>query len=574
MSRVTALLLALLGACAQHAPRPILATDVAEGRRGASLSAYLGQPDANATVCDLNARGPHVAAVSAKVRDDLVEGLSKGRIAPPLWRQCMDAISRSADGETNAALFDVVRAALAKHRLDSVASRYAAAYVADMEPVRGVRNGHPVTVATLDELLRSEDDSTLAQYANRLPDSSLRVEARRRVIRLRIAASPYAQVRENAAAVEQMLMNTGMNGVDMDAHPLVRGWIDDGFRTARVVLVRQDVERQTSTLVGAFDDDGVVSVLPELSLRGAMHLELQGIERPITLCARPQALDPSPCVLATEVRLGNPMAYLEADGTIRFVERIAAGEAFRLAAQQARFVVPVIVHGQQLAALDWGLRFVTPNDFVLAGVGSGGSGPDLQIRLDVLAANRLSYTVGRGSRPYLAIVERDRWRDFDVVSLGADGSSGLDGSNGRDGFSGLSGTNASCPSFAARDGGRGEDGAAGEDGGPGGNGGDGGSVLVEIHATGAQATELLPLVQSTIASRGGRGGAGGAGGRGGRGGSGGSGGLGTTCFDVDGHTTFLPAGSTGLSGNEGRSGTTGISGSNGRDGRVTVRIVP
>jgi hypothetical protein len=369
-------------------------------------------------------------------------------------------------------------------------------------------------------------------------------------------------------------MSTGVNRVAIDDHPIVRGSIDDAVRTARVVLVRQDVEHQSSTLVGSYEDDSVVSVLPQLSLRGALQLELQGIDRPVTLCAPPQALDPSPCVLATEVSLGNPMAYPEADGTIRFVERITAAEALRLASQQERFVVPVVVHGQQLTALDWALRFVTPNEFVLASGSVGGNGPDLRIRLDVLAASRLSYTVSLGSQRYIAIVERAHWRDFDVLSRGGGGASGMAGSNGHDGFSGQSGTNAICPSSAGTTGGRGEDGSAGGDGGPGGNGGDGGRVLVEIHATGAQADELVALVRWTVASRGGYGGSGGSGGTRGRGGSGGPGGMGATCFDAEGHTTSLPGGSSGFSGSDGRSGNTGISGSSGRDGAVTVRVVP
>jgi len=573
MSRRAGLFLALLGACAHHTPRPILASDVVEGRRGATLSAYLGQRDANATICDLKARGPHLAAVSARVRDDLMKGLIEGRIPPLIWSECVDAVLRSADRETNVALFDVVRDALARQRLDSVARRYATAYVAAMEPVGGLRNSQPIDISTLDELFRAGDDSTLKQYAARLPDSSLRVEARRHAIRLHIAQSPYSFVRERSADVERILMTTGVNRVAIDEHPLRRGWIDDAVRTSRMVLVRQDVERHTSTLVGSYDDDSVVSVLPQLSLRGTLHLELQGIDRSVTLCAPPEALDPSPCVPATEVSLGNPMAYLEADGSIRFVERITAGDAFRLAAQQERFVVPVVVHGQQLTALDWALRFVTPNELVLAGGSAGRNGPDLGVRLDVLAAHRLSYTVSEGSRQYIAIVEHPHWRDFDVLSRGAGGASGTDGSRGRDGFSGLPGTNASCPSSAGTDGGRGEDGSAGGDGGPGGNGGDGGNVLVEIHATGAQADELLSLVRWTIASRGGHGGAGGTGGTGGRGGSGGSGGMSATCFDAEGHTTFLSGGSQGLSGNDGRSGMAGMSGSAGRDGVVTVRVV-
>jgi hypothetical protein len=502
-----------------------------------------------------------------------MKGLIEGRIPPLLWSDCVDAVLRSADRETNVALFDVVRDALARHQLDSVARRYATAYVAEMEPVRGLRNGQPIDIATLDELFRAGDDSTLKQYAARLPDSFLRVEARRRAIRLHIAQSPYSSVRERSADVERMLMTTGVNRVTIAEHPLTRGWIDDAIRTSRMVLVRQDVERRTSTLVGSYDDDSVVSVLPQLSLRGTLHLELQGIDHPVTLCAPPEALDPSPCVPATEVSLGNPMAYLEGDGSIRFVERITAGESFRLAAQQERFVVPVVVYGQQLTALDWALRFVTPNELVLAGESSGRNGPDLHVRLDVLAAHRLSYTVSDGSRQYIAIVERPYWRDFDVLSQGAGGASGTNGSNGRDGFSGLPGTNASCPSSAGTSGGRGEDGSAGEDGGPGGNGGNGGNVLVEIHAAGEQADELLSLVRWTVASRGGHGGAGGTGGTGGRGGSGGSGGMSATCFDAEGHTTFLAGGSQGLSGNDGRSGMQGMSGFSGRDGVVTVRVV-
>jgi len=573
MSREAALLVVFLGACAHHTATPILASDVAEGKRGASLSAYLAQRDANATVCDLKARGPHIAVVNAAVRNDLMKGLSDRRIPPPLWRQCVDAIVRSADRETNAALFDEVRLALAKHRLDSLAIRYVTAYVAAMEPIRGLRNGQPVDVVTLDELFRARDDSTLKQYADRLPDSSLRIEARRRAIRLRMAQSPYAWVRDNAATVEQSLMNSGVDRVRIEDHPLVGGAIDDAVRTARVVLVRQDVEHQTSTLVGSYDDDSVVSVLPQLSLRGALHLQLQGVDQPVTLCPPPEALDPSPCLLATEVSLGNPMAYLEADGTIRFVERITSGETARLAAQQERFVVPVVVHGQQLTALDWALRFVTPNELVLAGGSSGGHGPDLRIRLDVLAANRLSYTVSRGSRQYVAIVERPHWRDFDVLSEGGGGAAGMDGSNGRDGFSGTPGTNAICPSSPGANGGRGEDGTPGGDGGPGGHGGDGGNVLVKIHATGALASELVSLAHWTVASRGGHGGSGGSGGLGGRGGSGGSGGMGATCFDAEGHSTSLSGGSSGFSGSDGRNGMTGTSGASGRNGIVTVRVI-
>jgi hypothetical protein len=47
-------------------------------------------------------------------------------------------------------------------------------------------------------------------------------------------------------------------------------------------------------------------------------------------------------------------------------ERLAASEVVALAASGQRLVVPIIVRGQQLTALDRRLRFETPNDFVLA----------------------------------------------------------------------------------------------------------------------------------------------------------------------------------------------------------------
>jgi hypothetical protein len=278
-------------------------------------------------------------------------------------------------------------------------------------------------------------------------------------------------------------------------------------------------------------------------------------------------------VPARDITLNNPLAYLEPDGAIRFVERITAAEAFRLATREERFVVPVTVNGQQLAALDWALRFQTPNELVLGGDASGANGPDLRVRLDPLAGNRVSYSVSRGSREYIAIVEFGQRRNFDVLTRGAPGSTGMDGSSGRDGLSGTPGTSAICPSFAGGNGGRGEDGSNGQDGGAGAKGGDGGNVLVEIHATVGQADPLRSLVRWTVASRGGTGGSGGAGGTGGRGGSGGPGGLGTVCIDADGNATSLPGGSQGFSGLDGRNGLPGMSGSSGRDGKVTVRVI-
>jgi hypothetical protein len=615
------LILLAIAACARM-PRPVTATQLAERSTGRTLSTYLGQRDASAAVCDLNARGPHLAVVDADVRQGLMDGLRSGRIDPALWRQCAARLIRSTDAESGAVLLDAVarsyretilntrierdqvtrqqlsalqtvlvdeavdvrphpraaadllqalRAAQQKKRLGPIAQQYATAMIADVETSEGLRGGRPVDIAELDELLRARDDSALRRYASRLPDSSLRSEARHRVIRLRIEESPREAVHANAAAIEERLMRLGVNPIAIAEHAVLRGTLDESL-LARRVVVRQDLDRQTAILVGAVDDEDSVSVLPQVILKGALHLDLDGVDGAVTLCDSPEALDPDPCVPASAVTLDSRLAYLERDGTLRFVDHLTSREALTVAASGDRLVVPVMVSGQRVATIEWELRFETPNELVFGGGGLGSPGPDLRLRLEVLTGGRLSYVVSRGSRQYIAIVERNHAKDFDVISRGGAGERGRDGSSGHDGQSGLPGTSASCPSFAAGNGARGDDGGAGGDGEAGGSGGNGGDVVVDIAARGAAADELVALLRRTVTSRGGAGGPGGSGGKGGRGGAGGSGGAGTTCVDTDGKTTFLPAGQQGFSGTDGRSGFDGLSGSAGRDGRVTVHV--
>jgi hypothetical protein len=611
----------LLGACARRLPVPITASQLAERSNGPALSAYLGQRDASAAVCDLETGGPHLATLDADVRRALMDGLRDGRIAPGLWSECAGRLVRSGDAASGALLLDAaarsygevivdpriesdpvvqgqlaalhallqgtsgavrphaeamtaliaeLRRAMGNVRLGPVAERYATQLIAGDELSHGMRDGRPIDIAVLDQLSQAREDSTLQRYALRLPDSVLRSEARRRVIRLRIAQSRLPAVRDNAGAVEETLMRLGINAVSLAEHRPVQGTIDARVRTGRSIVVRQDVEHQTATLIGTVDDESSLSVLPQLSLRGALHLDLEGIDEPVTLCDSPEALDPAPCVSPGEVTLDSRLARLEPDGTIRFVDHLSAREALSLGATGDSVVIPVNVDGRPVAALEWGLRFETPNDLVFPGAGTGANGPALQVRVEPLASSRLSFTVSRGDRQYVAVVERDHATTFHVISQGSDGQRGMDGSRGRDGLSGTAGSAAICPTFAATDGKRGDDGSAGEDGGAGESGGDGGNVSVDVVTHGAAADSLVALVRRTILSRGGSGGAGGSGGSGGRGGAGGLGGAGATCVDMAGNTTFLSFGSSGLSGADGRSGFNGMSGSNGRDGHVTI----
>ena len=627
MPRSLCLLFVVAAACARRT-MPITATQVAQSRDRNALVEYLGQRDASPTVCDLASDGPHVPEVSADVRDELIAALHDDRLTPAIWGECVTRLIHSADVESARSVFDavgreyiellvngaverdslaakrlfvmhtlllgrrddvapgretmnnvlgVLRDRLKRGRLGLVATRYASEMVADIELERGMRAGRPVDEAMLDELLRSGDESTLQRYERRLPDMRLRLEAKRRIIRLHIASSRYPEVRENAAGLEETMMQSGVNQADLRLHRPVRGWIDSSALAVRSVLVRQDLQHQTSALLGYADQGvsakGSVSVLPQLPLRGMLQVTLDGIDEPVTLCGPAELLDPSPCLTPRDVSVDSRVTDFDGDGVLRFAEQLTPPEAEALAESGRRVSVPIAVGGRTLTTLDWDLRFEAPRDLVLEGRSSGADGPGLRVRVTWLETNRLVYDVEGGPHPYHAIVERADAEHFHVISRGADGSRGSDGSSGRDGLTGSSGTNAMCPSTAGGNGARGEDGSAGENGGNGERGGRGGDIVIEVVRHGAAPDALPLLVRRAVLSEGGAGGQGGSGGSGGRGGQGGSGGMGTTCIDSDGHVSSLSGGSSGLSGSDGRSGFSGSPGASGSPGRVTLRVV-
>lgn len=213
----------LASGCAAHFPMPMTATDLARYRSGPALVAYLGQPDASPTVCDLRARSPHLPAVTDEVRASLFEGLVRGQVGPALWRRCVDALVKGlprseapavfdelarayrklltdsdleenpslserlaalhrfylerptgldADPEVIAPLFEELRSALAKGKLGAVAARFGQELVATLDVERGEWQGHAVDAALMDALAASGNEMTLTRFAERLPSPS------------------------------------------------------------------------------------------------------------------------------------------------------------------------------------------------------------------------------------------------------------------------------------------------------------------------------------------------------------------------------------------------------------------
>jgi len=446
--------------------------------------------------------------------------------------------------------------------------------VAVLQLEQGRWQGRPVDAAALDALAQAGEERTLRWAIDRLPEDVQRGEARRRVIRLHLDASPFPEVREHAAAVEEAVLATGVDAVSLADHPPVRGWLDPATATARAVVVQQRLLEQSARLLGYTGDAPTPAVIPALPIRGTLHVELVGLSLPVTVCAPPRELDVTPCLAPEAVQGSGPLVAVGADGLLHVSDAIAEDAAVALARHGPRLVESLLVAGRPVAELSWPVTFAAPADLVLSAEGAGARGPDLDVRVDARVPRRLIYAVDDGRRSYQAVVERTgpEARGFQVVSRGASGSAGLDGSSGSDGSGGADGMSASCPSFSGGDGSAGGNGGSGGDGGPGGEGGAGGDVRVTVHAAEASREAVAHALATTIRSEGGRGGGGGEGGAGGRGGRGGHGGSGATCTDSDGSSTSVSGGSDGQSGSDGARGSDGPSGSDGAPGRVTFSL--
>src|SRR5262249_9531218 len=116
-------------------------------------------------------------------------------------------------------MFDELRRALDQRRLGWVAKRFGEELLPTVDLERSRYRGRLVDVLTLDELHARKDEATLRRFVERLPSKNLRDEARRRILRLRVAESPYPEVREHAAEVEDRVMKLGANVVAFAGEP-------------------------------------------------------------------------------------------------------------------------------------------------------------------------------------------------------------------------------------------------------------------------------------------------------------------------------------------------------------------
>jgi hypothetical protein len=612
-----------LGGCGPGFPTPYTASEMARDGRGAALVHYLKQPGATATPCDRGSRGPRFRADDPAELAVVTKAMVDGELLPSLWRRCAMLLLASAPSATQSAFVDSMaagyerlldRGALEsepdlKARLDAIhqtfllrprsamlgpeatarverirgwldegrlgdhASRLARDLLLSLDLERGRFRGRALTMDDLDELASARDRELLQRIVARVRDEDLVREARRRIVRIHIASSPYPEVRERAAEVEATVLEEGRNPIDPHVTPPSGAWLDEARSRVAGVLVRQNFRRKTVTLLAfaATEGRGQASILPSIALRGSLFARVPGVDQPITVCAPPEALDVSPCLLPEDIEPTVPIVRIDDQGLLHFVERLTASDAQKLVYNTSDLPLPFSIGGREVLTVTWPIRFEAPDPLVFSGPLEG-RGPDLTVTMARRYANRLLFEVRQGDDRWTGVVEERDLAQFSIVSRGGAGRPGTNGNPGADGSSGNPGMNASCPGTPGSNGSAGSPGQSGSAGGPGTRGGDGGNIEVEVSCVTGDCTAVLERVRTIVASQGGPGGPGGSGGRGGRGGSGGPGGSGTSCYDFQTkQSRYLSGGVAGPRGADGSSGSNGAAGAPGQPGRTKIR---
>lgn len=593
MRRLSVLLLLSLVGCKHVFPVPYSVSALTEDSSrwpGDALVHYLAQPGADPTVCEPS-RGALVR-FDEELSDPYVAALEEDRLPADLWSACgrtlLEAFSPTLrerlfgklsrvvitllDEEKAAARLIAVnevlevRAREPSASLDGLLERLLGfdraklpptlppvldALVTTLELDHGRLGGKPLTATDIEAV---QDDGLLLRIAARVPDESLRLAARRRLVRLRIERSDWPEVKARAAEVEAQVMSYGRWAQPVAKLKLQRPGLPLALPFQGVV--QQNVGEQLATLRASGQEH--LEMAPVVDLRPLLQFDV-GFSRPLSLCAPAVALRVEPCVDVAEVEFQGA-GQVDARGVLRLPDQFSMEQAFEVARSGEGLSLVVRLRGQLVTSLVIPLRFETPSSWYFEG-SEGQRGPAVNVvAISTADALLLAGVTETGDRRFVVLPRGAT--AFEFGSRGGQGARGVDGQRGTTGQRGYDGTAAVCPSTPASNGGRGGQGGYGGDGGDGGPGGDGGAVNVELRCS-LDCERDREWLRSVVRSRGGSGGAGGSMGSGGRGGDGGRGGSGTTCG-----TTTLSSGTDGSRGDDGANGSSGRWGPDGRDGDV------
>ncbi|MGV3622567.1 MAG: hypothetical protein ACO1OB_17240 [Archangium sp.] len=604
--RFAVILLALAASGCRHAfPLPYSASqlrvDAAEEWSGEALVHYLKQDDADPAVCDV--RTEVLPRQDETLVDPFVASLEDNELELPTWKECASRFVKTMEAEPRelflerlahavwwllnqddpAGRLQTIQDVLIKRpREDSPAlalllerlltrknekfeldvSRTFESMLTTLELGRGQLNGKPVTLDVIDE---TQDERLIFRMSKRLPSLELREAARVRLVRLRIARSPWDEVKNRAAEVERSVLTTG-RWPQSTAGMTLQQTTQVPLELPVELVVQQNPQAQYGKIVVKGTN---ARTHPNLKLRGVVTFDV-GWSRPLNVCAPPDELEVDPCIEARDLELNLLEVSLDEDGAIWMATALPMSRVVDLARANEGLVMSLRLAGQLVTTLRIPIEFADPPSLRFTGA-PGEPGPALNVKAEVLS-NAVIFlaTAANGVSKY-AVWPRTARNDFEVASAGGDGVNGIPGARGAKGAAGVAGGAATCPSMAGRSGSPGDRGGPGGDGTDGGNGGDGGPVTVEVRcAEDVDCAAGLELIRVLVHSRAGAAGEGGAAGPGGFGGNGGAGGAGASCI-VNGAMLSLENGFNGARGADGLPGKEGKDGEPGQEGTVVVK---
>lgn len=611
LQRLTALsLLCGLTACVRVTP--YTAEELASATRPAKmLVKYLEQRDADPGVCDMSREGPALTVADASVVSGLFKGFDKGKIVPDVAAGCALSLWKTGPTEVRQEVANGVIARLPKAaKKGDVERTRALIYVLERHPpespltpkqagqlidtLRPIANRAPIDIgAPLDGVIASleaaagrfegvpvteqtiadtSDEERLLAWARRLPqEGGLREAAGKQLVAVRVAASPYAWVRETSELAEAQVLDQGFLAVPSDLAVVGARWAPrEGV--ADLVRVLQIPSEDSIRLVLAHDD-GDDAADARLPLSDGLEVSLDGWDKPITLCPGADAWDPTPCLPADRLQLAHPIAWLDGP-SLRLRDTLTLDELVALG-REGEQTRPQLTVGGVVVEVPLGIHF-DPVRPLVYGPGPGQQeAPDLKVQVYELTAGRIMYAVRSTSRSERVVIVPRHDVMFRIQTEGGKGKGGMPGKAGKDGAPGADGNDARCPDRPATSGGSGGPGTQGGRGGNGGKGGDGGDIKAVVHCGNCYVVERT--VERVLESRGAAGGDAGSGGSGGAGGAGGSGGKGASCSVVDpltgaSRSVSLPAGRSGTPGPPGAAGARGMRGLPGAPGNIRIRI--
>ena len=341
----------------------------------------------------------------------------------------------------------------------------------------------------------------------------LSLEARRQIIRQRIAASAFPEVEQEAEQVESAVLSTGHYAVDLTKHPPVHGWLNASRWPKIVLMALQDLAHQraavrayspaTSGQPDAYAQavyealkmesmrcaQGTCSGNTSLKLRGVLMAKLAGLSQPVSLCTTSdlEAMDVTPCIEPSALRISSPVAQLDPQGVLRLVQKGSIRDLASAVHAQPNLSIPVGLPGNVIINVELPIYFMRLDKLTFDSDSRAGESPNLKVWADARDPQRLVFTIQHGNHVYDTVIERKDVGDFSIVSRGTVGTPGAFGQDGT--------------------------GGSGGPGGPGGPGGRGGDVSVQVACGAADCKDTIDLLRGMIRSEGGFGGTGGLGGR-------------------------------------------------------------